>query len=175
MASTRRATFLRSVASLLSVVTPGIAVCACLWLVRDHPRFPWVRDLGRAPWELWAALVSGVVGTSAGVVDWVYHRVSGVRVTAEERRIELLGLAGGGLSIFGLMAAASVSATPGTYVVPVVAVFLVTASLIVYDEVAFHVDRCTRVETWIHRVIVAGNGLAFAAWFHWCFVRGHAS
>ena len=168
------ARWLRSAASLLSVVAPGIAVCASLWLVRGLPRYTWVLHLETAPWEFWAALVSGVAGTTAGVFDWIYHRWSGVQVTDRERKIELLGLAGGGLSIFGLMAAASVSDRPGPYCFAVVPLFLVTAGLIIYDEIAFHVDRCGPFETRLHRVIVLGNGAAFAAWFHWCFIRVHA-
>src|SRR4051812_43031194 len=79
-----------SVASFLSVVAPGMAGRACLWLARDLPQFAWVADVRQAPWQFWAALVAGAFGTTAGVLDWAYHRWSGVRVTGRERRVELL-------------------------------------------------------------------------------------
>jgi hypothetical protein len=28
-----------------------------------------------------------------------------------------------------------------------------------------------RIEALFHRVLIAGNGLAYVAWFHWTFVR----
>jgi hypothetical protein len=39
-----------------------------------------------------------------------------------------------------------------------------------YDEFVFH-RRCGRFETFTHRLLTCGNGLAFLAWTHWCFVR----
>ena len=46
-----------------------------------------------------------------------------------------------------------------------------TVVLICYDEFLFH-RRCGRFETLMHRLLTFGNGLAFLAWVHWCFVRG---
>jgi hypothetical protein len=42
--------------------------------------------------------------------------------------------------------------------------------MICYDEFVFH-RRCRRFETFTHRLLTCGNGLAFLAWSHWCFVR----
>jgi hypothetical protein len=43
--------------------------------------------------------------------------------------------------------------------------------MICYDEFVFHRKRCGRYETMLHRLLVFGNGIAWLAWMHWCFVR----
>jgi hypothetical protein len=42
--------------------------------------------------------------------------------------------------------------------------------MICYDEFVFH-RRCGWFESFTHRLLTCGNGLAFLAWAHWCFVR----
>ena len=44
------------------------------------------------------------------------------------------------------------------------------SSPISYDEFVFH-RRCGPFERVTHRLLTFGNGLAFLAWAHWCFVR----
>ena len=54
---------------------------------------------------------------------------------------------------------------------PIIVVALFTATLICYDEFVFHRKRCGVYETLLHRLLVFGNGVAWLAWMHWCFVR----
>ena len=89
-----------------------------------------------------------------------------------EHHSELVALAGGGLPLFVLMAAASVVPRPQRLLIPVLLVVLFTAVTISYDEFVFHRKRCGAYETLLHRLLVFGNGLAWLAWMHWCFVRG---
>lgn len=160
-------------ASFLAVVSPAFLVFSCLWLVRESPRFDWVLDPSRATWEVWLALGGGAVGTLGGVFDWGYHRWGGVTLTTRERLLEIGGLAGGGLSIFALLAAASVSDRPLVWALPVALAFLATAFAAGYDEFVYHAERCTPFEARVHRIVLAGHGTAFAAWCHWCFLRAH--
>jgi len=122
------------------------------------------------PLELWCVAVAGTVATFAGVLDWRFHRRGGRRIARAEHRAELLALSLGAV-LFALLAAASVCERSGSLMVPVVAVALATAGLIVFDETRFH-RACGRYETCLHRLLVGGNGIAFLAWFHWCFAGG---
>jgi hypothetical protein len=69
------------------------------------------------------------------------------------------------------MAAVSVSPRPLAYLLPTVVVLVLTVVLVCHDEFVFH-RRCGRFERLTHRLLTFGNGLAFLAWAHWCFVRG---
>jgi hypothetical protein len=91
-------------------------------------------------------------------------------VGRKERNCELLALAGGGVPMFVLMSAASLGQQPARFLVPVIVVLLFTVTLICYDEFIFHRRRCRRMETVLHRLLVFGNGAAWLAWAHWCFV-----
>ena len=75
-----------------------------------------------------------------------------------------------GVPLFTLLAAASVMSKPAHLLVPIVAIALAMAGLIVFDETRFH-RACGRYETLLHRLLVGGNGVAFLAWVHWCFTR----
>jgi hypothetical protein len=72
------------------------------------------------------------------------------------------------------MSFASLSARPLQFLLPVLIVLLFTVTLICYDEFIFHRRRCRRLETVLHRLLVFGNGTAWLAWAHWCFVQGGA-
>ncbi len=157
--------------ALLALVLPGLLFGLGLLLVRDHPRFAWLASVGLYPWEFWVLLTSGAVATVAGWLDWRYHRSGKTAVGGAEHRSELVALAGGGLPLFVLMAAASVVPRPQPLLIPVIVVVLFTAVMICYDEFVFHRKRCGRYETLLHRLLVFGNGLAWLAWVHWCFVR----
>ncbi|MCL1475863.1 hypothetical protein [Argonema antarcticum] len=89
-----------------------------------------------------------------------------------ERKYELLALAGG-VPLFILMAVASLMEKPTNFLIPVIIVVLYMTVLICYDEFLFH-RRCKPFETAMHRLLVFGNGFAWLAWAHWCFVRGGA-
>jgi hypothetical protein len=73
--------------------------------------------------------------------------------------------------LFVLMSLASVLDRPVVVLIPVIVVVLFITTLICYDEFLFHRKRCGRYETVLHRLLVFGNGLAWLAWVHWCFVR----
>lgn len=162
------------VANLLALFLPGLAFClGLLWLGGD-PRFAWVRGGASAPWQLWAIAGAGVVATAAGLGDWLYHAAGHRVVGPGERRAEFMALVFGGLPLFVLMAAASVLADPRALLVPVLVVALATVVLIAYDEFTYH-RRCGRLEAALHRLLVFGNGAAWLAWVHWCFVDGGVS
>ena len=88
-----------------------------------------------------------------------------------EHQSELAALAGGGVPLFGLMTAASIVPRPQVLLLPVLVVVLFTTVMICYDEFVFHRKRCGAYETLLHRLLVFGNGIAWLAWMHWCFVR----
>jgi hypothetical protein len=157
--------------ALLALFVPGILFGLGLLAVRGHPRFGWLGPWTDCPWEFWAIAVCGLVATAAGVADWRYHRSGKTVIGRPEHHSELLALAGGGVPLFVLMALASVLARPAVLLLPVLVVVLFTTVAICYDEFVFHRKRCGRYETLLHRLLVFGNGLAWLAWVHWCFVR----
>jgi hypothetical protein len=161
--------------ALVALFLPGLLFAVGLLLVREQPRFAWLSSVARYPWEFWVLLGSGAVATAAGWLDWRYHRSGKTVIGRAEHQSELVALAGGGLPLFGLMAAASVVPRPELLLLPIIIVVLFTAATICYDEFVFHRKRCGRYETLLHRLLVFGNGLAWLAWMHWCFVRetGH--
>jgi hypothetical protein len=63
---------------------------------------------------------------------------------------------------------------PLQFLLPAIVVVLFIATLICYDEFIFHRRRCRPLETVLHRVLVFGNGAAWLAWAHWCFVARSA-
>lgn len=158
--------------SLIALFLPGIALCVSISLLWNHPQFTWLHDWRAYPWEFWVASFCAIVATIGGVVDWIYHR-KGLRVvSAKERKYELFALAGG-VPLFILMAAASLIEKPTIFLIPVILVVLYMTVLICYDEFIYH-RRCKPFETAMHRLLVFGNGFAWLAWAHWCFVRGGA-
>jgi len=146
------------------------AVSARLLFLRDHPRFAWLADVRAFPWEFWAIAGCGTAATVGGVLDWRFHRSGETVVGRREHRAHVLALATGGVPLFALMAAASVSSRPAHLLVPVLVVLIYTVVMICHDEFVFH-GRCGRFETVTHRLLTYGNGLAFLCWAHWCFVR----
>jgi hypothetical protein len=139
-----------------------------LW---NDPRYGWLRRPSDYPWELWSIGVCGSVATVAGAVDWWIHRSGTTVVGRREHRAHVAALGFGGVPLFVLMAVASVVPRPLTLLLPTMVVLVATVAMVCYDEFLFH-RRCGRVETLTHRLLTFGNGLAFLAWAHWCFVRG---
>jgi hypothetical protein len=167
----RRASWL----SLTALFLPGVLFGAGLVALRHHPQFTWLRRVADYPWQLWTIAVSGCLATLAGFGDWAWHRWAARCVVGRtERNLELLALAGGGLPMFVLMTLASLSARPLQFLLPVLVVLLFAVTLICYDEFIFHRRRCRRLETVLHRLLVFGNGTAWLAWAHWCFVERSA-
>jgi hypothetical protein len=158
--------------SLLLLFTPVIAIGSCLIWAWQQPIFGWLHHPSQYPWELWLALVAAAIAVAGGLADWRYHRQGKRKVTAIERRYEAMALAGG-VPLFVMMAAATLSHTPNQFIIPVFVTVLYMTVLICYDEFIFH-RGCKPIETLMHRMLVFGNGFAWLAWAHWCFVRGGA-
>ena len=153
--------------TLIAVLLPAVLMPAMLLLAAGQPRIPGLLDFASWPVELWILAPAGIIATVAGVLDWRFHRGGGRRIPSAEHRAELWALALG-VPVFGLLATASTVLDPAPLLVPTVAIALVIAGLIVFDETRFH-RACGRYETVLHRLLVGGNGIAFLAWFHWCF------
>lgn len=158
--------------SLIALFLPGIAFYLGLALLWNEPKFVWLHTLSAFPWQFWAITFFGIMATVGGVIDWVYHRREVRIVGKKERRYELFALAGG-IPLFILMSAASLSEKPVQFLIPVILVVLYMTVLICYDEFIFH-RFCKPFETAMHRLLVFGNALAWLAWAHWCFVQGGA-
>lgn len=160
-----------SSASLIALLVPALGMATALGWAARNPGWEWIFH-GKWPWELWVVAVSGTAATFAGIGDWLFHRLAAkCAISRKERRCELLALAAGGIPVFAMMLAASVSARPLQWLLPVLVAVLFTTALICYDEFIFHRKRCNQFETRLHRVLVFGNGVAWLAWAHWCFVE----
>jgi hypothetical protein len=169
----RRRVSRRGPVALILMFMPAILMPLCLFFVRNNSRFSWLHHITRYPWELWAVALCGIIASTGGTGDWFFHRSGETAVGAAEHRAHVMALGVGGLPLFFLMAGASLAARPLDWLLPVVAVLIVTVVLICYDEFVFH-RRCGRLEAALHRMLTIGNGLAWFAWAHWCFVRGGA-
>ena len=167
---TRRRLSQHGVSALGAMLVPAVLFPLGLFFLRDQARFAWLVDVRAYPWELWAIAACGTAASLGGILDWRFHRCGETLVGRREHRAHLLALAGGGVPLFALMAAASISPRPPRLLIPVLVVLIYTVVMICYDEFAFH-RRCGRFEKFTHRLLTFGNGLAFLAWVHWCFVR----
>jgi len=157
--------------TLIAVLLPAVLMPALLVLAGDRPELPRLFALSTWPVELWILAIGGTTATVAGVLDWSFHRRGARPIPHAEHRAELMALALG-VPLFALLVFASTIERPSALLVPIVGVALVIAGLIVFDETRFH-RACGRYETALHRLLVGGNGIAFLAWMHWCFTRGH--
>jgi hypothetical protein len=153
------------------MLVPAVGFPLGLALLWGDPRFGWLTRPAEYPWELWAVALCGSAATAGGVGDYLFHRSGLTVVGVREHRAHLAALAGGGIPLFALMTLASLSLRPERFLLPVLVALIVTVILVCYDEFVFH-RRCGRLETLAHRLLTLGNGLAFLAWAHWCFVRG---
>lgn len=157
--------------SLIALFVPPTGLLVALVRAADDARFAWFFEW-KWPWQMWVMALAGTAATVAGVLDWTYHRLmTNCVMSRKERRCELLALAGGGAPVFVMMLMASVSSQPLVWLLPVMIGVLFTTALICYDEFIFHRKRCQKLETRLHRVLVFGNGIAWLAWSHWCFVE----
>ncbi len=161
----------RGAAALVAMLVPAVLFPTGLVLLLDDPRFSWLNRPTDYPWEFWIVAVCGTAATLAGWADWTIHRSGTTVVGVREHRAHVAALGGGGVPLFALMAAASISPRPLAFLLPILVVLVLTVVLICYDEFLFH-RRCGRREVLMHRALTFGNGLAFLAWVHWCFVRG---
>src|SRR3954447_3190338 len=60
--------------AFLAMLVPAIGFPIGLFLLRQDPRFAWVRDWTAYPWEFWAIACCGTVATLGGAADWLCHR-----------------------------------------------------------------------------------------------------
>src|SRR5437762_2942457 len=127
--------------ALLAMLTPAVLFPVGLLLARHHPRLIWLGDVSAYPWEFWAVAVCGTLATLGGTADWLIHRRGGTTVGTREHQAHLAALAGGGIPLFILMALASLSSRPESFLVPVFIIVIFMVVLISYDEFAFH-RRC---------------------------------
>jgi hypothetical protein len=161
----------RDLPSLCSLFAPGALFAVGLsFLYVTNDNYSWVDNPLEYPWELYAISICGIIATVGGIADWLFHRLY-VTTGPKERRSHLLALATGGIPLFIIMSLASISSRPQHYLIPMMIVGLYTVVLICYDEFLFHWKRCKPLETLFHRLLVFGNGCAWLAWIHWCFVR----
>ena len=161
-----------TVQGLLFVTLPGLGFLVVLLLVSGEGRFPDLGVPGSLPWQLWAIAACGIPATAAGYLDWHYHATGRRVVGSGERRGELIALGAGGLPLFVFMCLASASSRPEIWLLPIIATFTFTTAMVCFDEFVLHRRACTRYETALHRTLVIGNGLAWAAWMHWIYVGG---
>ena len=155
--------------SLVALMIPALGLPLALVLLEGRTGLPSLFRPGAWPFELWVIACCGIAATISGLLDHHYHKVGGRPVSRKERRSEWCAL-GVGAGVFALMARASISSHPESYLLPVLVLALGASVLICYDEFHFH-RSCTRYETMLHRVLVFGNGAAWLSWCHWCFVR----
>ena len=156
--------------SLIGLGAPALGFGAALiWAASRYERFAWILTPSQYPWQIWVLIFSGTLATAGGLGDWIFHRRY-VTVGPKEHHSHLLALLTGGLPVFILMLIASALRDPSPLLLPIIAWVLYTAALICYDEFVFHRRRCTPIETLFHRLLVFGNGAAWMAWMHWCFV-----
>ena len=158
-------------AGLIALLIPAIGFPAGIWLLADEERFRWIGNPAAFPWQFWVVAVFGTVATAAGIIDYRIHRSGATVVGRSEHQAHVAALAGGGLPLFALLAAASLISSPGFFLIPVLIALIATVVLICYDEFRFH-RRCGQSEVLAHRTLTIGNGIAFLAWAHWCFARG---
>lgn len=154
--------------ALIALLLPALAMPLLLWLAPPGSELPGLHPRNW-PASFVCIAVFGGIATTAGVLDWWFHRRGGRRISAAERRAECLALALG-LPLFCLLSMASLARDPRPWLLPAVVVALGMTALIAYDETRFH-RGCSRYETRLHRLLVAGNGLAFLCWFGWCLCR----
>src|SRR5436190_1055950 len=113
-------------AALLAMLAPAVLFPFGLALLRDDPCFDWLDQPADYPWELWAVAACGTVATLAGWADWRVHRSGVTVVGVREHRAHIAALGLGGLPLFGLLAAASLSPRPLVYLLPVLIVLIIT-------------------------------------------------
>ena len=131
--------------SLVVLFLPGILFGLGLLLVRNHPRFAWLSSTADYPVEFWIIFVSGVLASTAGFLDWNYHRSGRTVIGRPEHQSELVALAAGGLPLFLLMATASILPKPSLLLLPILIVVLFTTVMICYDEFVFHRKRLSNL------------------------------
>jgi hypothetical protein len=154
--------------SLVALLLPVLAMPLLLLLAPPGSDLPSL-DPRTWPWWFHGMAIGGSVATVAGALDWRFHRHGGRRIAPAERRAELAALALGA-PLFALLTAASLAGDARPWLLPTMVVALAMTALIMFDETRFH-RACGCYESALHRLLVFGNGFAFACWFGWCSCR----
>ncbi|MFN0015647.1 MAG: hypothetical protein ACKVU2_13955 [Saprospiraceae bacterium] len=163
---------MRQYLSLMLLFVPAVLFAALFWICRDHPKLGVQAVFPYLPWQFFVLGVFGITATAGGVLDWRYHRDPlRLRLSKKERDAEAAALGLGGVPMFVVMWAATMSEHPSRYLLPVVLILIFTVAAICYDEFVFHMHRCGKTETRYHRMLVFGNGIAWLAWFHYVFCQ----
>jgi hypothetical protein len=163
---------LRPYLSVFLLFLPAVLFALLLWQYRYDPRLDLLSGFPYLPWQFFAIVISGLIATAGGFLDWRFHRDPlKMKIPKKERDAEALALGAGGMPMFILMTLAMLSQNPANYLIPILIVLIYSVSIISYDEFVFHRKRCGRVETLYHRMLVFGNGLAWLAWFHFIYCR----
>ncbi len=156
--------------SLILLFLPAVLFGVLVFIFREKPALHLSDSSPFLPWQFWVITVFGITATVGGVLDWRFHRDPlQLKISEKEREAEAAALGLGGLPMFVLMWSAMLSATPKLFLVPIILVLIYTVVAICYDEFVFHINRCGKIETLYHRLLVFGNGLAWLAWFHFIF------
>lgn len=121
--------------TLIGVLAPALAL-PLLMALCGGTRLPGLFAPNLWPVEFWCMAIAGSVATTAGVLDWRFHRGGGRCIPPAERRAEATALLAGAVA-FTLLAIASFLADPGPLLLPVMVVALATAGLIAVDEARF--------------------------------------
>jgi len=160
----------RNYLSLLLLFLPA-ALFVTLWLFyRADIATKFAFNANSLPLQFIILGIAGAIATAGGVLDWRYHRDPlKLKISKKERDAEAKALGLGGLPMFILMWLAMMSDAPTQFLIPIVVVLIYTVVAICYDEFVFHIHRCGKTETFFHRMLVFGNGVAWLAWFHFIF------
>ncbi|MCW7469268.1 hypothetical protein [Leptospira kanakyensis] len=143
-----------------------------LILFIDHSKLSISENFPYFAWQFHVIIVTGIVATIGGFLDWRFHRKTlNMKISRKERIVEAIALGLGGLPMFFLMWFAMVSTKPFEFLIPIILVLIFTVSAICYDEFIFHKKRCGNLENLYHKMLIFGNGIAWLAWFHFIYVR----
>jgi len=156
--------------SLILLFVPAVLFGLLLFFYRDRPQTGIGYTFPFLPWQFILLAISGMIATIGGVLDWRFHRNPlNLKIPPKERKAEAAALGLGGMPMFILMWCAMMSSHPRYFLVPILLVLIYTVVAISYDEFVFHIKRCGKKETFYHRMLVFGNGIAWLSWFHFIY------
>jgi hypothetical protein len=162
----------RTYLSLVLLFIPAILFGFLLLIYRNDSKLHITYKFPYIPWQFLVITIFGIIAAIGGVFDWKFHRNPlNMKIPKKERDAEAKALGFGGLPMFVLMWLAMISATPHSYLIPILLVLIYTVVAISYDEFVFHIKRCGKIENMYHRMLVFGNGIAWLAWFHFIYCK----
>ena len=163
---------MRRYLSLILLFIPGILFGIWLLIYKDNPKLELSNSFPFLPWQFIVIFLFGIIATTGGVLDWMYHRNPlNMKIPKKERDAEVAALGLGGVPMFVLMWLATMSSRPTIFLIPIIIVLIYTVVAISYDEFIFHIKRCGKLESTFHKMLVFGNGIAWLSWFHFIYYR----